>query len=110
MDVGAREEMVADMNERTPGPWHFTYLSAGEVGVCAEGRGLILNISNAGKRIRNGMADFEEEGNARLIAAAPAVLDALLDLTALYAASPGHDPNFVKKAQAAIAKAQGTAP
>ena len=49
------------MIKHTPGPWHFTYLPAGAVGVTAEKRGLILNVSDAGSRIRNGMADFEAE-------------------------------------------------
>ena len=35
------------------------------------------------------------------------LLEALMDLTALYAATPGHDPCFIKKGQSAIAKAQG---
>jgi hypothetical protein len=34
------------------------------------------------------------------------VLDTLRDLTSLYASTPGHDPTFVKKGQAAIQKLQ----
>lgn len=50
-------------------------------------------------------ATFLNEADARLVAAAPELYDALLDLTALYATSPGADPNFVAKARAAIDKA-----
>jgi hypothetical protein len=42
--------------------------------------------------------------------AAPKLLEALKDLTALYEASPGRDPGFVSKAIAVIAKAEGRAP
>jgi len=47
----------------------------------------------------------QREAKERIRHAAPDLLVALLDLTALYAATPGHDPCFVKKGQAAIAKA-----
>lgn len=42
---------------------------------------------------------------ANAINALPALLEALKDLTALYAANPKHDPVFVEKGFAAIAKA-----
>lgn len=38
--------------------------------------------------------------------AAPALLEALKDLVALYEASPGRDPNFVSKGLAVIARAE----
>lgn len=34
-----------------------------------------------------------------------AVIDALRDLVSLYAATPGHDPSFVKKGQSALRRA-----
>jgi hypothetical protein len=46
------------------------------------------------------------DDNADLIAAAPALLEALKDLTALYAASEGADPHFVDKGLATIWKAE----
>lgn len=93
--------------KHTPGTWQVEYLSTFDIFTieCATARQSHIGAST-GKR-----ADPEHgEANARLISAAPALLDALLDLTALYAASPGHDPRFVSKAQAAIAKAEGTKP
>ena len=51
--------------------------------------------------------DDSDEADARLVAAAPDLLDALHDLTALYASLPGHNPHFVEKGLAAIAKATG---
>ena len=45
--------------------------------------------------------------NGALIAAAPDLLEALKDLTSLYFSSPGVDVHFIKKARAAIDKAEG---
>ena len=53
----------------------------------------------------------KDRGKHRLVfcplhAAASKLLDTLIDLTALYEASPGRDPHFVKKARAVIHAAQ----
>ena len=47
----------------------------------------------------------EIKANAQLMSAAPQLLEALIDLTALYASSPGVDIHFIQKARAAIDKA-----
>lgn len=47
------------------------------------------------------------KNEAELFVSVPLLLDALKDLVSLYASSPGFDEAFVKKGQAAIAKALG---
>jgi len=71
---GKRSE--PEQRKRTPGPWHFSYLTAGEFGVCADGRGLILNVCAASGCINGGATRVEAEANAHLIAAAPELLEA----------------------------------
>lgn len=52
--------MTTPKTGRTPGPWRFTYLPASEIGICADGIGLIQSLGYAGD------ADGEiKEANAR---------------------------------------------
>lgn len=51
-----------------------------------------------------GASSEEDEANFLLMRGAPGLLEALKDLTALYAATKGADPAFVRKGQAAITK------
>lgn len=55
----------------TPGPWAFTYLSGGLMGVCAKGFGLLFSADIYRKYAP--MPD-EIEANLRLCAAAPDLL------------------------------------
>jgi hypothetical protein len=95
--------------KHTPGPWKVERITATEKKTLIYCR--INSITShwtlgfAG--VYKGHTVEETEANARLLAAAPTMLEALQDLTALYAASPGHDPNFVEKGLAAIRKATG---
>jgi hypothetical protein len=52
----------------------------------------------------------ETRANVHLIAASPRMLEALKNLTALYASTPGHDPHFVRQGRAAIDQAEGRVP
>jgi len=67
---------------RTPGDWHFTHLPAGDIGVVADGRGLILNVTSAMRSITGGMTPDEVESNARLIGACTELLVVLRHLEA----------------------------
>ncbi|WP_312669695.1 hypothetical protein [Stutzerimonas nitrititolerans] len=106
MDKRTNEDSLAVANgvvEFTRGPWSFD--SAGQSVP-------ILKISCAdGKHPAHEMRSYAEKvANARLIAAAPELLDALDDLLIAYC-DPGnqggdHDEK-VAKARAAIAKARG---
>ena len=61
---------------------HFTYLTAGEFGICQDGRGLILNVARSCERIKGGLTREEAEQFTREIAAAPETArqrDALLE-------------------------------
>jgi len=85
------------MSEKhTPGPWKVSHESNGTFIRGAHG-GLVASLEAGYQAMR--------DADARLISAAPDLLEALEDLTALYEASPGRDPAFVKKARAAIRKA-----
>lgn len=92
------------MSEHTPGPWRISGYNenmgypepviagmvngrTAYVAVCIECQGM-------------------DGANARLIAAAPELLDALIDLESGSGSSPGANKKFAK-ARAAIAKARG---
>ncbi len=82
------------MSAHTPGPWFYEkpfFVTTNHHAIC---------------RMKNTLRD-DTEANARLISAAPDLLEALMDLTTLYEISSGRDPVFVSKARAAIAKARG---
>nr|OAP95151.1 hypothetical protein A4U53_18185 [Rhizobium leguminosarum] len=86
----------------TPGPWKFkTDHLKGDCGIHAEGTGIFAeaftDIRHAGEGNRT-----EALANARLIAAAPDLLDALKGLLS----SPTHE-GWQGEARAAIAKAEG---
>lgn len=102
------------MNKHTPGPWSVPHMARDEVGcncayVLAEPyMGSICTISiSDGKTIRDFGNDCppldEAKANARLIAAAPDLLAALIDLV------EGHSIGGAKRGRAAIAKATGAA-
>ena len=96
--------------QHTPGPWFITggatrYIEA------RIGDGLIQEVAACGPT----MADVrgygqQQEANARLIAAAPDLLEALIELADCGAEAWGEDRPCVKWARAAIAKATGEQP
>ena len=88
--------------KHTPGPWAIEYRTDGQ--------------STYSPRICAGEQDAEfkakAEANARLIAAAPELLEALDGLCGLAELRPGHLQDYkaaVAAARAAIAKATGSA-
>jgi len=83
--------------KHTPGPWSIRQESVWSVGTDHEMTALVY-----------GCTDTEEEANARLIAAAPDLLEAL-KILAKQAESHGAEGVYWDKARAAIAKAEGRA-
>lgn len=82
------------MSAHTPGPWRYDY----EVGYCGE------IVASNGQTI----CTFNDEplpSHARLIAAAPELLEALIDLVALYPLDS--TDAIITSARAAISKATG---
>ncbi|MBC2594913.1 hypothetical protein H5P28_11655 [Ruficoccus amylovorans] len=93
----------------TPGPWAYNATSEGWFDVGPIGgryRGCTANVFNA--ECIGGITNAEAEANARLIAAAPDLLEALEDIVDVLDAL-GEALAKVKDARAAIAKAKGEA-
>lgn len=104
--------------QHTPGPWHANTADRipsweGENGIPVYGRlpnGTMPRVANV--RSAYGGADADE-ANARLIAAAPLMLEALEALMTAYATVPGmsglpmHDSDVWHQARAAIRAATG---
>lgn len=108
------------MTKHTPGPWKADPIYLGDSPkICAhrlfggERGGSFATIENktvTGLRLPN----TEAAANARLIAAAPELLEALKGLVGAHLATPGGPrgvmldiPHFIDKANAAITKAEG---
>lgn len=85
-------------NEHTPGPWHIEHT----VHVLDENRTRIADVCDRYDGTNNNFRS-SAEANARLIAAAPELLEAL---EKLLAATSGHQ-EFRDAAYAAINKAKG---
>jgi hypothetical protein len=109
-----------DSAKHTPGPWSVPHMARPEVDcdcvyVLANGyMGSVADISvYNGKPIGEGGNDSpplaEAQANARLIAAAPDLLEALQELHEIFNGLVGsaNYPKQVKKTRAAIAKALG---
>jgi len=87
--------------KHTPGPWNYD--RSGYSLYVNSGRELVTALSMDGKRLET------SEANARLIAAAPDMLDALMDFVSYF----GHDNDngldeMLTNARAAINKATHT--
>ncbi len=94
------------MNRHTPGPWHLISVGDGPetLAVADATRTSLLTVVTEG---RTYFAGVYEDADARLIAAAPDLLDALKDaLCCLEVCGKDYD-YAVGKASAAIAKATG---
>lgn len=89
----------------TPGPWHLNRAIRGRLYVEAEGPVVICDMQlEACVAATRGIT----EADARLIAAAPELLDALEDAHAVLLDVPGREAKVVlAKVYAAIAKAEG---
>ena len=92
--------MNREAMKHTPGPWNYD--RSGYSLYVNSGRELVTALSMDGKRLET------SEANARLIAAAPDMLNALMDFVSYF----GHDNDngldeMLTNARAAIAKATG---
>ena len=100
------------MNGHTPGPWRLSPLLSGSENdrgfriFASDGRDGTMWIADVSPVIDNDRGDASEEGkaNARLIAAAPDLLEALKDVEANVA---DDSPFMWERVGAAIAKAEG---
>ena len=88
----------------------FTYLTASEFGIAAEGRGLILNSAEACRRISFGLTPGEAETMTRIWSTAPDLLEAAKGALAALSQNATF-PSDIDAAKAflsaAIAKATG---
>ncbi len=101
-------------SKHTPGPWYYTRYDSvepyGKFAICKQGeRSVATTTGGALSDLAN-----ENEANARLIAAAPDLLEILIALTAAFDSGDLVWKNFESKhygchgdARAAIAKAKG---
>ena len=97
------------MSKHTPGPWAVVgnrtkYVEARLIS------GLIQEVAACGPTAADKGYGPQQEANARLIAAAPDLLEALIELADCGAEAWGEDRPCVKWARAAIAKATGEQP
>ncbi len=100
----------------TPGPWHIEPLQDDEgesIAICKAGLGVIAVIEGGnnpaadGARTQGFSYDVDQ-ANARLIAAAPEILEALKLLEGMIEET-GDNKHDLAAARAAIAKAEGAA-
>ena len=86
------------MNKHIPGPWQANKSFVWTAGHDPEGAVASVNAC---------WTEEAQKANARLIAAAPDLLEALRIITAIAATLPGTHGLAVDNARAAIAKAEG---
>jgi len=105
--------MTIDINElrrlaqaATPGPWYATGKLTRYVEARIDG-GLIQEVAACGPTKADGGYGPQQEANARLIAAAPDLLEALKDMVDLVELLCPFDGPQQRKARAAIARATG---
>ena len=97
------------MNKHTPGEWRVRNNSIGGPLVSSDS-GTIADVRTCGGVHVGGPQHPETIANARLLAAAPDLLEALKELADCGAEAWGEDRPCVKWARAAIAKATGEQP
>ena len=88
------------MSDFTPGPWRIGTPPPNGEQTIGTTQGLMVAVATTG-------ASVPTKANARLIAAAPDLLEALIELADCGAEAWGEDRPCVKWARAAIAKATG---
>lgn len=98
--------MSSEKNEHTPGPWKFGHLGTEAFWIGPDyNQTPVAHVDHDMEYARD-----NSRANARLIAAAPELLEALENLANAASATPGFaSPMFLKDARAAIAKARGSA-
>ena len=97
------------MSKHTPGPWVVVGRLTKYVEARLVGR-LIQEVAACGPTMADEGYGQQQEANASLIAAAPDLLEALIELADCGAEAWGEDRPCVKWARAAIAKATGDQP
>lgn len=100
------------VTQHTPGPWKFDRNNDGLIAFRIAGNGLILADALFKNTIEHAPQRTEAEANARLIAAAPELLEKLQELVGLICSMPGYEERDVTvedcdAAKEAIAKAEG---
>lgn len=104
------------MSGHTKGPWFADKCVEGTIGGIQDSHGEHVAQAQARQPLAAGKPDYERKANARLIAAAPELLEALEGMTERYTelANSGdcgfwdcENENEVKAARAAIKKAKG---
>lgn len=99
-----REDRAVIDNGRTPGPWELSLAHDRAYGIHARGaNGLRANVVNWGGLSR--AASDEGQANARLIAAAPDLLEACKQAREWLAGWASAEP-YIDALEAAIAKAE----
>lgn len=91
------------MSQHTPGPWEIDQAIRHGFTVYSEQSGFIVGYMDEEGRY----GAVESEANARLIAAAPDLLEALETIVATERDRHGYHPAWTDQARAAIAKARG---
>ena len=98
--------------QHTPGPWFHAHRKGNDAmfrtEVFSEQHGGIATCDWTPKHCGNGVTATYREANARLIAAAPDLLDALIELNSVSARGFLYDDPARVKARTAIAKATGS--
>lgn len=94
------------MSAHTPGPWHIQD-DHGKRWIETNGNDDTIAEIHRRRRMGSVYSCEEADANARLIAAAPDLLEALEEFMAHGEQAFGHDFEVMVKARAAIAKARG---
>lgn len=89
--------------KHTPGPWGIRDENETFISIGAETHHSLVDTW----AIDDGVSKEQMEANARLIAAAPELLDALLLAVSRQSYKPGDGPDWWEICRAAIAKATG---
>jgi hypothetical protein len=102
--IEAKTAKQGEAVEHTPGPWALKIGSADlrEMSEIVKASDKIWRIAYAMREWSNTQQQAEDDANARLIAAAPELLEA-----AIYATCPKCDHNRCENLRRAIAKAEG---
>ncbi len=101
--------------KHTPGPWELGEIEQGQDGgefVAIDGKNpkkRHMELARVVWKMEDDERSLTQEANARLIAAAPDLLDALQAAISRQGYRPGEGPDWWEQGRAAIAKATGGA-
>ena len=96
--------------QHTPGPWKIDHFNTSTGCYQISGHEQVLNLAFVQDYSDEGDSDQEAKANARLIAAAPDLLEALKDLIASASPTEKEHPRMFaawQQARAALTKAKG---